>query len=98
MRAAIGLFAALAVFGGAASAESPGITRTAGLYTPIPTVATDTLLRRVEVVKVKCTCKGSSKSVTLETDPCPGGVTPSCECPKGGTGGQPAAICAKARN
>ena len=97
MRAAIGLFAALAALAGAASAESPGIVRTAGLYTPIPTVASDTLLRRVGTIKVKCTCKGSTKSATLEADPCPDGVQPTCECPKGG-GGQPAAICAKARN
>ena len=94
MRAAIGLFAALAAFGGAASAGSPGIVRTAGLYTPIPTVATDTLLRRVGVVKVKCSCKGSSKSVTLEVDSCPDGVKPSCDC----KATPPAAICAKARN
>jgi hypothetical protein len=94
MRAAIGLFAALAAFGGAASAESPGIVKAAGLYTPIPTVASDALLRRVGVVKVKCSCKGSSKSVTLEADPCPDGVTPSCDC----KATPPAAICAKARS
>jgi hypothetical protein len=93
MRAAIGLFAALAAFGGAASAGSPDVVKTAGLYTPMPTVATDTLLRRVGVVKVKCTCKGSSKSVTLEVDPCPDGVKPSCDC----KATPPAAICAKAR-
>jgi hypothetical protein len=95
MRAAIGLFAALAAFAGAASAESPGIIRTAGLYTPIPTVASDTLLRKVGVVKVKCSCKkGSSPSVTLEVDSCPDGVKPSCDC----KATPPAAICAKARN
>jgi len=94
MRAAIGLFAALAAFGGAASAGSPGIVRTAGLYSPIPTVASDTLLRRVGVVKVKCSCKGSSKSVTLEVDACPDGVKPSCDC----KATPPTAICAKARN
>jgi hypothetical protein len=94
MRAAIGLFAALAAFGGAASAGSPGIVRTAGLYTPIPTVESDTLLRRVGVVKVKCSCKGSSKSVTLEVDACPDGVKPSCDC----KATPPTAICAKARN
>jgi hypothetical protein len=97
MRAAIGLFAALAALAGAASAESPSIVRTAGLYTPIPIVASDTLLRRVGMIKVRCTCKGSSKSIILEADPCPDGVQPTCGCPKGG-GGQPAAICAKARN
>jgi hypothetical protein len=97
MRAAIGLFAALAVVAGAASAESPGIVRTAGLYTPMPGVANDALLRRMGTIKVKCTCKGSTKSVTLEADPCPDGVQPTCECPKS-AGGQPAAICAKARN
>jgi hypothetical protein len=93
MRAAIGLFAALAAFGGAASAGSPDVVKTAGLYTPMPTVATDTLLRRVGVVKVKCSCKGSSKSVTLEVDPCPDGVKPSCDC----KATPPVAICAKAR-
>jgi hypothetical protein len=94
MRAAIGLFAALAAFAGAASAESPGVIKTAGLYTPIPTVASDTLLRRVGVVKVKCSCKGSSKSVTLEADPCPDGVKPSCDC----KATPPVVQCAKARN
>ena len=93
MRAAIGLFAALAAFGGAASAGSPDVVKTAGLYTPIPTVASDTLLRRVGVVKVKCSCKGSSKSVTLEADACPDGVKPTCDC----KATPPAAICAKAR-
>ena len=97
MRAAIGLFAALAVLAGAASAESPGIVRTSGLYTPIPNVASDTLLWRIGTVKVKCSCKGSSKSITLDADPCPDGVQPTCECPKSG-GGEPAAMCAKARN
>ena len=94
MRAAIGLFAALAAFGGAASAGSPGVIKTAGLYTPIPTIASDTLLWRVGVVKVKCSCKkGSTLSVTLEADPCPDGVKPTCDC----KATPPAAICAKAR-
>ena len=95
MRAAIGLFAALAAFGGAASAGSPDVVKTAGLYTPIPTVASDTLLQRVGVVKVKCSCKkGSSLSVALEVDSCPDGVKPSCDC----KATPPTAICAKARN
>jgi len=93
MRAAIGLFAALAAFGGAASAGSPGVVETAGLYTPIPTVASDTLLRKVGVVKLKCSCKGSPKPITLEVDYCPDGVKPSCDC----KATPPAAICAKAR-
>jgi hypothetical protein len=98
MRVAIGLFAALAAFGGAASAESPGIIKTAGLYTPLPTVSSDTLLRRVGVVKVQCTCNGMSKPVILEADYCPDGVKPSCDCPKGKSGEPPATKCAKARN
>jgi hypothetical protein len=87
----------LAAFGGVASAESPGIIKTAGLYTPIPTVTSDTLLQRVGMVKVKCTCKGVSKPIILEADYCPDGVKPSCECPTG-RGGEPATKCAKARN
>jgi hypothetical protein len=94
MRAAIGLFAALTAFAGAASAEAPGIVRTAGLYTPMPTDASDTLLRRVGVVKVKCSCKGSPKSVMLEMDPCPDGVKPTCDC----KATPPAGSCPKARN
>ena len=97
MRAAIGLFAALVAFGGAASA-SPGIIKTAGLYTRLPTVSSDTLLRRVGVVKVVCNCDGMSKPVILEADYCPDGVKPSCDCPKGKSDQPPATKCAKARN
>ena len=94
MRAAIGLFAALAVLGGIASAESPGNVKTAGLYTPIPTIANDTLLRRVGMIKVTCVCKGSSKNITIDTEACPDGVKPSCDC----KAKPPVATCAKARN
>ena len=93
MRAAIGLFAALAVLAGAAFCRIPRRGQTAGLYTPMPTVASDTLLRKVGTVKVKCSCKGSSKSVTIEADSCPDGVKPTCDCQ-----GPPRRLCAKARN
>jgi hypothetical protein len=94
MRAAIGLFAALTVMGGIASAESPGNVKTAGLHTPIPTIASDTLLQRVGVIKVTCDCKGSSKSITIDTEACPDGVKPSCDC----NAKPPVANCSKARN
>ena len=67
MRAAIGLLAALAIFGGIASAESPGI-ETAGLYTPLPTALSGSLLRRAGTLKLKCTCKGMTTPVTVEAD------------------------------
>jgi hypothetical protein len=95
MRAAIGLFAALAVLGGAASAESPGI-KTAGLFTPLPAASNEGLLWRV--VKITCSCKNSAKpatkSIVVEGDYCPQGMKPSCDC----YATPPAAICAKARN
>jgi hypothetical protein len=91
MRAAIGLFAALAVFGGIASAESPGV-ETAGLFTPLPAASTGSLLWKAGTVKVTCSC-GKNK-ITLVSDYCPGGVQPSCDC----KATPPAAICAKARN
>jgi hypothetical protein len=81
MRAAIGLFAALAVFGGIASAESPAV-ETAGLFTPLPTVSTGSLLWK------------AGTQTTLQSDYCPDGVKPSCDC----TATPPAVICAKARN
>jgi hypothetical protein len=91
MRAAIGLLAALAVFGGIASAESPAV-ETAGLFTPLPTVSTGRLLWKAGTVKVKCSCGKIQK--TLESDYCPGGVQPSCDC----KAIPPAVMCAKARN
>ena len=89
MRAAIGLFATLAVLGGAAAAESPGIEM-AGLYTPLPTVSAEALLR----VGVKVTCSCGKKKSELVADYCPQGMKPSCDC----TAKPPAAMCAKARN
>jgi hypothetical protein len=91
MRAAIGLFAALAVFGGIASAESPGV-ETAGLFTPLPTVSAGSLLWKAGTIKLKCQC-GKTK-VTFEADYCPDGVKPSCDCKST----PPAVQCAKARN
>jgi hypothetical protein len=93
MRAAIGLFVALAALGGAASAESPGI-ETAGLYTPLPTVLSETLLWRAGVVKLICYCRGMKKAATVEADLCPDGVKPACKCESG----TPTVICPKARN
>jgi hypothetical protein len=93
MRAAIGLLAALAVFGGIASAQPPGI-ETAGLYTPLPTALSQTLLWRAGGLKLKCTCKGKTSPVTIEADYCPDGVKPVCKCESGG----PEAMCPKARN
>jgi hypothetical protein len=90
MRAAIGLFATLAVLGGIASAKSSSI-ETGGLYTPRPTVSTEGLLRLAGTVKVKCSC--GKLSSTLEADYCPDGVKPTCDC----KATPPAAICAKAR-
>ena len=91
MRAAIGLLATLAVFEGIASAESPGV-ETAGLFTPLPTVSTGRPLWKAGTVKVKCSCGKIQK--TLESDYCPGGVQPSCDC----KAIPPAVMCAKARN
>jgi hypothetical protein len=91
MRAEIGLFAALAVLGGIASAEAPGV-ETAGLFTPLPTVSTGGLLWKTGTIKIKCSC--GKMSSTLVTDYCPDGVKPSCDCKST----PPAAICAKARN
>jgi hypothetical protein len=91
MRAAIGLFAALAVFGGIASAESPAV-ETAGLFTPLPTVSTGSLLWKAGTVKVKCSC--GKTQTTLQADYCPDGVKPSCDC----TATPPAVLCPKARN
>ena len=93
MRAAIGLLAALEVFGGIASAESSGI-ETAGLYTPLPTALSDTLLWRAAGLKLKCNCKGKTSPVTVEADYCPDGVKPICKCESGSA----AAVCPKARN
>lgn len=92
MRAAIGLFAALAVLGGAASAASPGI-ETAGLFTPLPAGPSETLIWRV--VKIKCTCGKLIKTVKiLEADYCPQGMKPTCDC----TSNPPTATCPKAHN
>jgi hypothetical protein len=90
MRLAIGLFATLAVLGGAAAADSPSL-ETAGLYTPLPTVSTGSLLWKTGTVKFECTC-GKIKKV-LEAEYCPDGVKPSCDC----KATPPVAICAKAR-
>jgi hypothetical protein len=90
MRAAIGLFAALAVLGGIASAKTPSI-ETGGLYTPRPTFSTEGLLRLAGTVKVKCSC--GKVSSTLEADYCPDGVKPTCDC----KATPPTVICAKAR-
>lgn len=92
MRAAIGLFAALAVLGGAASAASPGI-ETASLFTPLPTVSSETPIWRV--VKIQCTCGKVTKTTKIiEADYCPQGMKPSCDC----TTNPPTAICPKAHN
>ncbi len=91
MRAAIGLFAALAVFGGIASAESPGV-ETAGLFTPLPTVSTGSLLWKAGIIKLKCTC--GKNTVTLESDYCPDGVKPACDC----KAIPPSVKCPQARN
>jgi hypothetical protein len=95
MRAAIGLFAALAVLGGIASAESPGV-ETAGLFTPLPTASNEGLLWRV--VKISCSCKNAAKpetkTIVVEGDYCPQGQKPSCDC----VAKPPVATCAKARN
>jgi hypothetical protein len=90
MRAAIGLFAMLALLGGIASAESPAV-ETAGLFTPLPTA--EALLWKVG--KLKCKCGKDTKTIAVEADDyCLGGVKPSCDC----KANPPAAICAKARN
>jgi hypothetical protein len=91
MRAAIGLFAALAVFGGIASAESPGV-ETAGLFTPLPTVSPGSLLWKAGIIKLKCQC-GKTK-VIFEADYCPDGVKPICDCKPT----PPAVKCPQARN
>jgi hypothetical protein len=91
MRAAIGLFAALAVLGGIASAESPRV-ETAGLFTPLPIVSPEGLLRKAGTIKIQCKCGKLSK--TIEGDYCPQGMKPSCDC----NATPPAAICAKARS
>jgi hypothetical protein len=93
MRAAIGLFVALAALGATASAESPGI-KTVGLYTPLPTILNETLLLRAGVLKVSCSCKGAQKPTMVEAEYCPDGVKPICECKTG----SPVVICPKARN
>jgi hypothetical protein len=92
MRAAIGLFAALAVFGGIASAESPGV-ETAGLFTPLPTVSAGSLLWKVGTIRLKCQC-GKSQVIIFEADYCPDGVKPSCDCKSV----PPAVNCARSRN
>jgi len=91
MRAAIGLFAMLALLGGIASAKSPGI-ETAGLFTSLPTVSTGSLLRKAGTVKVQCKCGKVTK--TIESDYCPDGVKPACDC----KADPPAVTCPKARN
>jgi hypothetical protein len=91
MRAAIGLFAMLALLGEIASAESPGV-ETAGLFTPLPTA--EALLWRVGKLQCKCG-KDKTKTITIEADDyCPGGVKPSCDC----KANPPTSVCAKARN
>ena len=91
MRAAIGLFAALAVFGGIASAESPGV-ETAGLFTPLPTVSPGSLLWKAGIIKLTCIC--GKNTVKLESDYCPDGVKPACDC----KAIPPSVKCPQARN
>jgi hypothetical protein len=91
MRAAIGLFAMLALLGGIASAESAGI-ETAGLFTPLPTSSAGSLLWKAGTVKVQCKCGKVTK--TVEGDYCPDGVKPACDC----KADPPAPTCPKARN
>jgi hypothetical protein len=90
MRAAIGLLAALAAFGGIAFGESASV-ETAALFTPLPTGSTESLLWKAGTVKVKCTC-GKIERI-LEADYCLDGVKPSCDC----KATPPVVICAKAR-
>jgi hypothetical protein len=84
MRAAIGLFAMLALLGGIASAKSPGI-ETAGLFTSLPTVSTGSLLRKAGTVKVQCKCGKVTK--TIESDYCPDGVKASLRLQSRSTSG-----------
>ena len=89
MRAAIGLFALVALLGGSASAESTGI-ETAGLFTPLPTVSSESLLRIGQ--KIQCKCGKGTK--TIEADYCPDGVRPLCNCNET----PPTGNCPRARN